>query len=138
MTWKCVRYVTIFSSITNCNLSNHGAKRRIHRNRPQARTDSSRTKHLRLLRQYDRKCLSQTFLSTHQMLCCRTVLSFCTSLLKYGFCRIIPEQTRNSWKHSMVWFIHAFLWLKSRNNTNAARGNTITSKITNWFHVDEI
>jgi len=36
-----------------------------------------------------------------------------------------------------VWFIHAFFWLKSRNNTNAARGNTITSKITNWFHVDE-
>jgi len=26
----------------------------------------------------------------------------------------------------MVWFIHAFLLHKSRNNTNAARGNTIT------------
>jgi len=23
------------------------------------------------------------------------------------------------------WFIHAFLWLKSRSNTNAARGKTI-------------
>jgi len=37
----------------------------------------------------------------------------------------------------MIWFIHAFLWLKSRNNTNAAGGNIITSKVTNWFHVDE-
>jgi len=26
---------------------------------------------------------------------------------------------------------------QSRNNTNAARGKTMTSKITNRFHVDE-
>ena len=37
----------------------------------------------------------------------------------------------------MVWFNHAFLRLKSRNNTNAARGNTITSNITSWLHGDE-
>jgi len=29
------------------------------------------------------------------------------------------------------------LWHKSRNNMNAAKGNTITSKIINWFYVDE-
>jgi len=34
-------------------------------------------------------------------------------------------------------FNHAILQLKSRNNTNAARGNTITSKITSWLHGDE-
>jgi len=37
----------------------------------------------------------------------------------------------------LVWFNHAFLRLKSRNNTNAARGNTITSKITSWLYGDE-
>jgi len=42
----------------------------------------------------------------------------------------------NCW-HGMVWYNHAFLWLKSRNNTNAARGNTVTSKITSWLHGDE-
>jgi len=35
-------------------------------------------------------------------------------------------------ENGRVWFIHGFLWLKSGNNTN-----TITSKISNWFHVDE-
>ena len=34
-------------------------------------------------------------------------------------------------------FNHAFLRLKSRNNTNAARGNTITSTITSWLYGDE-
>ena len=38
---------------------------------------------------------------------------------------------------SLVWCNHAFLWLKSRNNTNAARGNTITSKITSSLYGDE-
>jgi len=33
------------------------------------------------------------------------------------------------------WLTHAFLWLESRSNTNAARGKT-TSTITNSFHVD--
>jgi len=37
----------------------------------------------------------------------------------------------------MVWFNHAFLGLNSRNNTNAARRNTITSKITGWLYGDE-
>jgi len=37
----------------------------------------------------------------------------------------------------MVWFNHAFLWLKPRNNTSAARGNTVTSKITSWLYIDE-
>jgi len=37
----------------------------------------------------------------------------------------------------MVWFNRAFLRLKSRNNTNAARGNTITSNITSWLYGDE-
>ena len=50
----------------------------------------------------------------------------------------IIEQSRDSFEQFLkVWFVHAFLWLKSRNNTSAARGNTITSKITNWFHVNE-
>jgi len=39
--------------------------------------------------------------------------------------------------HGMEWFNYAFLWIKSRNNTNAARGNTITSKITSWLYGDE-
>ena len=30
-----------------------------------------------------------------------------------------------------------FFLVKSRNSTNAAWGKTMTSKITNWFHVDE-
>jgi len=43
----------------------------------------------------------------------------------------------NNEQPCMVWFVRALLWLKPRNNTNAARGKTITSKIRNWFHVDE-
>jgi len=35
-------------------------------------------------------------------------------------------------KDGKVWIIHEFLQLKSGNNTK-----TITSKISNWFHVDE-
>jgi len=37
----------------------------------------------------------------------------------------------------VVWFNHAFLRLKSRNNTNAAGGNGIASKITSWLYGDE-
>ena len=38
----------------------------------------------------------------------------------------------NLWGLSVwLWFIHAFLWLKSRSNTNAARAKAITSDITN-------
>ena len=38
----------------------------------------------------------------------------------------------------LVWYgliIH--FWLKSRNNMNAARGNTVTSKISSWLYDDE-
>jgi len=38
---------------------------------------------------------------------------------------------------SMIRLIYAFLWLKSRNNTNAVGENIITSKITSRFHFDE-
>ena len=36
----------------------------------------------------------------------------------------------------LQWFIHAFLWLKSGNNTNAARVKS-TSKRRNYMHADE-
>jgi len=42
-----------------------------------------------------------------------------------------------AYQDGMVWFNHSFLRLKSRNNTNAARGNTIKSKITNCLCGDE-
>ena len=46
------------------------------------------------------------------------------------------KQTHTN-RHGRVWLIHAFLWLKPRNNTNVAIGNTITSKITSWLYVYE-
>jgi len=39
--------------------------------------------------------------------------------------------------NGVVWFNHRFLQLKSRNSTNGARGNMITSKITSWLYGDD-